>query len=460
MSSVPFSFAGITLALAVSACASTTQTAAPPSESPHSRPSASGATSPSGEVSYAGASDRAVRAAVLDRDAFVRAVLEKNPSLDAARHGIRAAQARIHQAGAFEDPMVDVGIAPLSIGPSRAPFGFEVAVSQKLPWFGKRAFESEASEADAAAAKSDYESVKRELALSAVMLYDAYFVAARSLEINGEHVALMRAIHDNAIAQFGAGRGSTSDALMAETELTHMEHDSMLLATERDVTVAQMNELLHRAPELPLPPPPKELPLPRESEGERRDDTAQAIAQRPDIVAAEQRARAETARAEGAERQSYPDITLSTSYNTMWEMPQHRWMVGVGLNLPFQTGPRSGAADEARAMRSQLLSEAARMTDAARTGAFVARRQLEESKHVLELFERRLLPVARQAIDAARAGFITSQTQLTSVIEAERTLRRLELEYQMRRAEYVRRRAELDRALGRIPGLDWKEERP
>jgi len=135
-------------------------------------------------------------------------------------------------------------------------------------------------------------------------------------------------------------------------------------------------------------------------------------------------------------------------------------MVGVGLNLPFQTGPRSGAADEARAMRSQLLSEAARMTDAARTGAFVARRQLEESKHVLELFERRLLPVARQAIDAARAGFITSQTQLTSVIEAERTLRRLELEYQMRRAEYVRRRAELDRALGRIPGLDWKEERP
>ncbi|HEX5098045.1 MAG TPA: TolC family protein [Polyangiaceae bacterium] len=411
-------------------------------------------------MSFAGASDRAVHAAVLERDAFVRAVLEKNPSLDAARHGIRTAQARIHQAGAFEDPMVDVGVAPLSIGPSRAPFGFEVAVSQKLPWFGKRAFESEASEADAAAAKSDYETVKRELALSAVTLYDAYFVAARSLEINAEHVALMRAIHDSAVAQFGAGRGSAGDALMAETELTHMEHDAMLLATERDVTVAQMNELLHRSPELPLPPPPKELPLPSEPDGGTSGNTTEAIARRPDIVAAEQRARAEQARADGAERQAYPDITLSTSYNNMWEMPQHRWMVGVGLNLPFQTGPRSGAADEARAMRSQLLSEAARMTDAARTGAYVARRQLEESKHVLELFERRLLPVARQSIDAARAGFITSQTQFTSVIEAERTLRRLELEYQMRRAEYVRRRAELDRALGRIPGIDWKEERP
>ncbi len=459
MSSVPFSFAGITLAVAVAACASTTQTA-PVSDASHARPSSPGTSRWSDDVSFAGASDRAVHATVLERDAFVRAVLEKNPSLDAARHGIRAAQARVHQAGAFEDPMVDVGVAPLSIGPSRAPFGFEVGVSQKLPWFGKRAFESEASEADAAAAKSDYETVKRDLALSAVMLYDAYFVAARSLEINGEHVALMRAIHDNAIAQFGAGRGSAGDALMAETELTHMEHDAMLLATERDVTMAQMNELLHRSPELPLPPPPKELPLPGEPDAGASDNTTQAIARRPDIVAAEQRARAEQARAEGAERQAYPDITLSTSYNNMWDMPQHRWMVGVGLNLPFQTGPRSGAADEARAMRSQLLSEAARMTDAARTGAFVARRQLEESKHVLELFERRLLPVARQAIDAARAGFITSQSQFTTVIEAERTLRRLELEYQMRRAEYVRRRAELDRALGRIPGLDWKEERP
>lgn len=454
MSSLPCSLASTMLALAVAACASTTQTTPAPAAPPHA------STSSTGEVGLAGASDRAMHAQVLERDAFVRAVLEKNPSLEAARHGMRAALARVRQTGTFEDPMVDLGIAPLSIGPSRAPFGFEVGISQKLPWFGKRGLETAASEADAAAAKSDYESVKRELALTAVMLYDDYFVASRSLEINGEHVTLMHAIHTSAIAQFGAGRGSAGDALMAEVELTHMEHDAMLLTTQRDVTVAQMNELLHRPPELPLPPPPKELPLPAEPDLDTRNATAEAVARRPDIVAAEQRARAQEARAEQAEREAYPDITLSTSYSSMWEMPQHRWMVGVGLNLPFQTGKRSGMADEARAMRSELLSEAARMTDQARTGAFVARRQLEESKHVLELFERRLLPVARQTVDATRAGFITAQNPFNAVIEAEHSLRLLELEYQMRRAEYVRRRAELDRALGRIPGLEWKEERP
>jgi outer membrane protein TolC len=443
-------------ALALSpACASTNRHAEAPDA-----PAAAGARSNSPEqATLAGSSERAVQAPVLEREAFVRAVLEKNPTLEAARQGFRAALARVKQSGSFEDPMVDFGVAPLSIASSRAPFGFEVAISQKLPWFGKRALESEAAEADADAAKNDYQDVERELGLTAVMLYDDYFVAQRSLEINQQHVALMRAMHDNAVAQFGAGRGSAADALMAEVELTHMEHDAMVLASDRDVTVAQMNELLHRSPELPLPPPPKRLDLP-DVDRSAADGTALAVAGRPDIAATEQRARAQEVRAERAERESYPDITLSTSYNSMWEMPEHRWMVGVGLNLPIWTGRRAGAADEARAMRAQFLSDAARMTDAARTQAFIARKRLAESSHVLELFETRLLPVARQEIDAVRAGFITSRDPFSAVIEAERNLRRVELDYETKRAEYVQRRAELDRALGRVPGLDWREETP
>jgi cobalt-zinc-cadmium efflux system outer membrane protein len=445
-------FTTAALAAALFGCASTTERADSPFALARSNPSSRA------EAGARAASESALRAPVLGRETFVRAVLEGNPTLEAARHGFRAALARVRQAGTFDDPMLDVGIAPLSIAPSRTPLGFEVGVSQKLPWFGKRGLESEAAEAEAAAAKSDYEAVKRELALSALLLYDDYFVAARSLEINEEHVALMRALHESAIAAFASGRASAGDALMAEAELTHMEHDAVILATERDVTVAQMNELLHRPPELPLPPPPQDLPLPADPGA--RATTASAFAARPEIVAARQRARAEEVRAERAERNAYPDLTLSTSYNSMWDMPQHRWMVGVGLDLPLQTERRGGAADEARAMSAEYASDADRLTDAARTQAFVARRQLEEAAHVLELFERRLQPIAREEVDAARAGFATGRSPFTSVLEAERNLRRVELEYQMKRAEYARRRAELDRALGRIPGLDWKDARP
>jgi cobalt-zinc-cadmium efflux system outer membrane protein len=403
--------------------------------------------------------DASLSGSVLDRAAYVRAVLRRSRSIESARQAWRAAIARVRQSGAFEDPMVTLEVAPLSIGSSSARFGWTGMVSQRLPWPGKLSLEETVSKAEADAQRCDYEAARRELALTASLLYDDYFVAVRSIEINAHHVELMRSMHAAAIAQFEAGRAAAQDPLQAEFELTHMEHDTVILASQRDVTMAQMNELLHRDPDLPLPPPPNELPMPSPPdlatpgrlEGE-------AVDHRPDIAGARQHARAEAARAERAERESYPDITASTSYNSMWDMPEHRWMVGLSFNLPVQLGRRRGAVDEANAMRAEYEADAARMSDMARTQVVVALKRLDEAGHVLHIFEERLLPIARQQVDAARAAFIASQAPFVSVIDAEKNLRGVELDQQVAQADYDRRRGELDRALGRMPGLDGKEE--
>lgn len=184
----------------------------------------------------------------------------------------------------------------------------------------------------------------------------------------------------------------------------------------------------------------------------------EAVNHRPDIAGARQHARAEEARAERAERESYPDVTVSTSYNSMWDAPEHRWMVGLSFNLPVQTGRRRGAVDEANAMRAKYEADAARMSDMARTQVVVAVKQLEEASHVLHIFEERLLPIARQQVDAARAAFISSQAPFVAAIDAEKNLRGVELDQQVAQADYDRRRGELDRALGRMPGLEEKED--
>jgi len=397
-----------------------------------------------------------LRGPVLDRAAYVREVLRSNPSIESARQGWRAAVARVRQAGALDDPMLEVALSPLSITSSSAPFGYDVALRQRLPWFGKRSLEGSVALAEASAARSDYEGVKRELALAALTLYAEYFVASRSLEINAAHVQLMSAMRDSALAQLESGHGSAHDALQAEAELTHLEHDAVILASEREVKVAQMNELLHRAPHLSLPPPPLELSQRAALDLSPARLEAEALENRPDIAAARQRVRGEEARSQRAEREYYPDVTLSASYNSMWDLPEHRWMLGLELNLPVQLDKRRAAADEARAMRAQYLSDVARLTDTARTQVFVIAQRIEESVHVLELFESRLLPVARDQIEAARAGLATSRIPFAGVVEAERNLRQVELDYQMAQAQHDQRRGELERALGRIPGLDEK----
>ena len=403
--------------------------------------------------------DAALSGPVLDRASYVRAVLHRSRSIEAARQGWRAAIARVRQAGAFEDPMVTLEVAPLSIGSSSARFGWTGMVSQRLPWPGKLSLEETVSKAEADAQRCDYEAARRELALTASLLFDDYFVAARSIEINAHHVELMRSMHAAAIAQYEAGRASAQDPLQAEFELAHMEHDTVILASKRDVTIAQMNELLHRDPALPLPPPPKELPMPAVADISSPGPLeSQAVDRRPDIAGARQHARAEQARAERAGRDAYPDVTVSTSYNSMWDMPEHRWMVGLSFNLPLQAGRRDGAVDEANAMRAQYDAQAASMSDVARTQVVVAVKQVDEAGHVVHIFEERLLPIARQQVDAARAAFIASQAPFVSVVDAEKNLRGVELDYQVAQADYDRRRGELDRALGRIPGVAGNED--
>lgn len=437
--------------LFVTALAASSGCAGSPSGGPAAHPEAP-ALPAERTVAPARAADVAT-APVLDRAAFVRAVLYENPTIEAARQAYRGAAARIRQSGVFDDPMVDLGVAPLSIGSSTAPFGFEVGVSQRLPWFGKRSLEESVATFEAEAAKCDFEATRRELALNAALLFDQYFVAFRSEEINAEHVRLVTALRGGALAQFESGRGSAQDPLQAEAELAELERVQVVLASDREITVAQMNELLHRDPGARLPPPPKELPLPPTADLPDSKSAGDASS-RPEVASALAHARAERARAERAERDGYPDFTVSALYNSMWEMPEHRFMVGLGFNLPIQSGKRAGAGEEANAARARFEAEAARAADQARTEIAVARNQLARSLAIVHHYEERSLPVARRQIEAARAGFVSSATPFIAVVDAERSLRRVELEYQMARAECDRRRFELERALGRIPGIE------
>jgi outer membrane protein, heavy metal efflux system len=404
--------------------------------------------------------DRALIGLVLDRAAFVRAVLARNRSIESVRQGWRAAVARVRQSGVFDDPTMTVSVAPLSIG-SKTRMSWDAMVSQKLPWPGKLALDEALASAEADAARSDFESAERDLALTASLLFDRYFVSARSIEINAHHVDLMRSMRAAAAVQYETGRGSAHDPLQAEFELAHMEHDTVILASQRDVTLAQMNELLHRAPELPLPPPPSDLPAPALRDPvDRERFQREAVERRPDILGMRERARAEQVRADRARREFFPDVTLSTAYSSFWDAPEQRWTVGLNFNLPVQVGRRAGQVDEANAMRAQFEADASRLSDAARTQVVVALKQLEESEHVLHLYEQRLVPVARDEVDAALAAFTASQTPFVAVVDAEKNLRSVELDLQMARADCDRRSAELDRALGRIPGTGGSEVAP
>lgn len=395
----------------------------------------------------------------LERSELVTAVLERNPSVTAARRAWEAAQSRVPQAESLMDPMAMVDVGPLSIG-TEARFGFRASVGQEIPYPGTLRTRGERAGALAAAGGAGLEAVRRDLALEASLLYDDYALVHEALAINREHQRLVADFKRIASARYAAGLAAQQDPLSAEVEEAHLRHREIVLETRARVLAARLNALLHRPPSAPLPPPePLEAPdtpeaeaPPSSIEGPAAELTERALAYRPELAAARARVRAREAAVELARLEGRPDFRPTTSYNSMWGTTEHRWMVGVGVSLPIWRRRVEAGVAEAEAELAAARARVVRLEDAVAAEVETAVAELAETGHIVALYTSRLLPAAGDQVESARAGFETGQNSFLALIEAEKNLRSVELGYQEVLADYHRRLAGLAHALGLVAG--------
>jgi outer membrane protein TolC len=290
----------------------------------------------------------------------------------------------------------------------------------------------------------------------ASLLYDDYSLATRSLELNAEHVALLREYMRIATARYEAGEASQQDPLQAEVQLAHAIHREVVLDTSRRITIERINALLHRGPKAELPPPPPRVAVPGPAPGgEEASWSEEALAEVPEIAAASAREDAQAKRMERARREYWPDVTVVGAYNAVMQEEDLQPFVGVQLSVPLQLGRRRAAVEEASARLEAARSTRMALEDGVRFAVQSGVHRLEEARHIEHLYRDRLLPAGRDHVAAARSGFETGRNSFLALIEAERNLLDTELGHQEALANLGRRRAELDRARGRLPVLAW-----
>jgi len=404
-------------------------------------------------VESEGTEDIFAYASTLERPALLRAVLKRNPTVRSAQQAWRAALARYPQVVSLDDPTLGYGVAPWSFGSGSVDDAHKIDLSQKLPFPGKLALRGQAALAEAEAAQRDFEAVRLRLATIASLLYDDYYFLARSIEINAEHIALLEDFKRIATARYESGEASQQDPLQAETEHAHLIHNEVVLNTAFRVMIQQLNALLHRPTDLPLPPPPPTLPV-QAAIGEADDKLVrEGLENRPEILAADARIAARQATVKFAAREFLPDFTLSGSYNTLWQDDDLQPFVGISINVPLGIPKRRAALEEAHARLARAESERESVEDQVRFSVESSREHLAEARHVLHLYAERLLPPARDRIEAARAGFETGQNSFLVLIDAERNLRTVKLGQEKARATLSRRTTELLQATGNLGAL-------
>ncbi|MEK7285721.1 MAG: TolC family protein [Nitrospirota bacterium] len=146
--------------------------------------------------------------------------------------------------------------------------------------------------------------------------------------------------------------------------------------------------------------------------------------------------------------QAIPDLTLSFGIRQFSERGDTAFLVGMSLPLPI-VNRNEGAVEEARIR--ETIAEVARRATRLRlvTTLTEAHRALVTAYTEASLIKTTLLPRAQETFDAVSEGYRLGKFDLLDVLDAQRTLVSVRMQYLRALTEYHKSAADVERLVGK-----------
>jgi outer membrane protein TolC len=128
--------------------------------------------------------------------------------------------------------------------------------------------------------------------------------------------------------------------------------------------------------------------------------------------------------------------------------PGRRLAVEFGVVIPLQRGRRDAALEEARLRRSQYEARLEALQIEIRAETNELENRLNEDEKALALYQDVLVPQAETTLEATLSAYTTGRTDFLDLLDAQRMLFDLRMDYEETYADYVRTGARLRRVLG------------
>ena len=393
---------------------------------------------------------------------LIRTALAENKDLRVSLQRIREARALLTFTRADQYPFIDGSGSVSRERPSKILFpgsdtsnnyALSANLSFEVDLWGKLRRATEAAQADLLATEASYRNVTISLVSNVASVYfllrdlDARLQVARDT-VNGrrESLGIIQ-------ARFDKGTVPELDVNQAQVELAIAE--AAVSAFERESVQAEnaLQFLLGRSPgpvqrglALKQQVLPSDIPAGLPSE---------LLQRRPDLVLAEERLVAETARIGVAEALRYPSIDLTGSlgllsddFSDLTDSDARTWNLGGGLFAPiFNSGKLKAQAEGQRARAEQAMST----YESTLLQAF---REVEDALVAIRTYHAEHAARQRQAIAArnaarlSRARYDGGVVDYLEVLDSERSQFNAELEESSTQREYLNAIVELYKALG------------
>lgn len=393
---------------------------------------------------------------------LIETALQENKDLGIALQRIRESRAQLTFTRADQFPFLDVfGAATRSdssdvlVPGSSAGNRYTLAadLSFEVDLWGRYRRATEAARADLLATDAAYRNVTISLVASVAGTYFLLRDLDERLVIAENTVRSRRDSLDIIQARFDKGTVPELDVNQAQIELAIAE--AAVAAFRRQIVQAEnaLRILLGRNPG----PVTRGLPL-EEQELPAILPTglpAELLQRRPDLVAAEERLRAETARIGVAEALRYPAVSLfgslgldSDDASDFTSSDAKTWSIGANLFAPiFNSGKLKAQAEGQRARTEQAMLnyEATLQTALREVDDTLAAIRSYRAEHAAR---NRQTLAARNAARLSRARYDGGVVDYLEVLDSERSLFNAALDRSVTLRQYLNAIVELYKALG------------
>jgi len=379
-------------------------------------------------------------------------VLRRNTTLKAARANWDAMKQRIPQARAWEDLRAGVDVERSGTTQFATYTDTEWMVSQEIPLSGKNRLRARVAAADAASAYLQLHRREVDLAGRARGAYFRLANAYSQRDLTDKNLELWRRFTATSRSKYELGTQSQADVLMAETEFGKLQETRFDFERQIAEAEAELNVLMNRPARSVLGPPAPLLPagLP----GALEDLEQRALIHRPDLRILERKIEAGRARVTLAKREWIPDPEIrfeARQFNGHGKALEE-YDTGVFLKIPWANRSKYKAAiEEAKSMleSSEHELEAMRAETLGMIRSQLAK--LETLHHHYELFDSRLVPLARQTVESKRLNYESDKATLLELLTAQRTAQETESARQQHLTDYLSALAELQTLIGDSP---------
>lgn len=365
-------------------------------------------------------------------DDYVALALSRNPTIAAAAARLQRLAARVPQATSLDDPMLQVAPIGKMAQTAAGEVGLMTGVSQRLPFPGKLDARGQVALREFAAAASELEQARLEVAGDARRAYWSYYLAFHSAEVTRQSLGLLQQIQQTAQASYRAGRVPQQDVLRVTTEIGQTEAELADVLQRVTTAAAMLNQLMDRPVNAALPAPPDTSIATVEASLDAV--LSNAAARNPQIEQVRQQLAAARARLRLARLQRYPDLTVSLNYNFVDDdglaamaNGDDQWWLGFAINLPIwvekyramEVEALRGVVEQGANLRATQNRMAFRIADA------LAR--VDAQHQTVDLLRQRILPDARQTLDVSLSAYRAGQIEFLTVVDNWRQLLRLQL---------------------------------